>query len=140
MPRPKCIAGALCSHAASYTKALNGASKTYLQGRNIPEHKRVQCAYEGCHKTACLDGPACLAALHRHYNLEHGPNPLQGFEAEQIHSLARSLTFHFALEYDLNVARANHAIVPSLPNGIDCSQPGLSDRNNSHCAHAAWCC
>jgi hypothetical protein len=71
--------------------------------------------------------------LYNHYNLVHVCNPLFDLTASQIHSLAHGLTYHFALDADLDVARANHAIVSALPDGIDSSQSGHSGLYNSNC-------
>jgi hypothetical protein len=76
----------------------------------------------------------CLAALQHHYNLEHVCDPLLDLTAPQIHSLAHALTYHFALGDSLDVARDNHAIVSSLPDGLDCDKPGHSGRYNSSCS------
>ena len=130
----KCVAGALCAHAQPYFKTLKKGKKEYLQGRNIPQDLQIKCAHEFCNKYACCDSSVCLAALQHHYNLEHVRHPLLDLTAEQIHSLAYSLTYHFALDYNLSEARLNHAIVSSLPDGVDCSKPGYSDRYNSHCS------
>lgn len=132
---PRCVAGARCKHATYYWKdTKKEGRKQYWQGREIPTDSRVKCAHDGCDKYACCDNPVCLAALHYHYNLEHVCDPLLDLTAPQIHSLAHGLTYHFALDYDLDLARANHAIVSLLPDGLDCSQPGHSGRYNSSCS------
>ena len=127
--RPKCVAGARCTRATKDTKK----GVTYWYGRKLSEQQRVKCAHPDCDKYACCDDAICLGALYNHYNLVHVCNPLFDLTASQIHSLAHSLTYHFALDADLDVARANHAVVSALPDGIDSSQSGHSDIYNSSC-------
>lgn len=112
----------------------SGLPHTYFTGRELSHDKRVKCAHEGCETYACCDSAVCLAALQHHYNLVHVCDPLLDLTAKQIHSLAYSLTYHFALEYSLDVARANHAVVSSLPDGLDCNKPGYSGRYNCSCS------
>jgi hypothetical protein len=132
---PRCVAGARCVHRTSFwSETKKEGRKQYWQGREIPTDSRVKCAHDGCNKYACCDNPVCLAALQHHYNLEHVCDPLLDLTAPQIHSLAHALTYHFALDYDLEKARANHAIISSLPDALDCSQPGHSGRYNSTCS------
>ena len=108
-------------------------NQTYKQGQNVLPQNSVACAHPGCDKRACCDNISFLRVLQHHY-IQHIYDPLLGLSLEKLHSNARALQHHFGLDGGIEVARANHAIVSDLPDGLDTEQPGFSDRFNSSCA------
>ena len=128
--RVRCVADSKCGNA--YNVTVNG--QPTRRGKLFFPHLGIKCPHSECNKYACCDDAVCLAALHHHYNLAHVCDPLLDLTADQLHSLGHALTYHFALDGGLDVARANHAIVSALPDGMDCSRAGHSDLYNSNCS------
>jgi hypothetical protein len=130
--RVKCVGGINCpGRTRSVKRKEDGSEAVYWSGRNISAHQRIKCS--DCDTYACFDSVRCISALNHHYNLAHVCGPYHDLTIRQQHSLAHALTFHFGLDGGLDVARANHAIISSCPDGIDATVAGQSDNYNSRC-------
>jgi len=128
--RVKCIAGARCP---GRTISKTVGTTIHYNGRKLSSSNGIKCAHTDCNKYACCDSVVCLSALKYHHNLEHG-DTLFDFSTDQLHSLGHALTHHFGQDEGLEVARSNHAIISALPDGLDPTGSGNSDRFNNWCS------